>query len=91
MIEGITKTGFKYKIDPRALKDWKLIDLVTKYDEANDLVKAKLIPDLVNILIGAKGFEKLEKHIRSKNEGYCSITDLQTEIFEIMQTKELKN
>lgn len=91
MIEGKTKTGFKYKFDERVLEDWKLIDLVTNYDAVGKLEKVKIVPDLVNMLLGNGGFDKLEKHVRSKNEGFCSVTNLQNELFEILQSKELKN
>lgn len=92
MIAGKTKSGFKFQIDQRALEDWSLINLATKYDACgSNLEKAAIVPEIANLLIGKGGFDKLEKHIRSKNDGYCTISDLQTEIFEIMQTKEIKN
>lgn len=92
MIEGTTKSGFKFKIDERCLSDYSILRIIDEYDSSDDMGKMRLIPGLVNFMLGKGGFEKLEKHIRSKNEGFCSITDLQTEILEVMQnTKEIKN
>lgn len=92
MIEGKTKSGFKYKIDERCLTDYKIIEFVNQYDEADDMGKIQIVPKLTDFLLGTKGFEKLEKHIRSKNDGFCSIASLQTELYEIMNgTKEIKN
>lgn len=92
MIEGITKSGFKFKIDERCLTDYKILGFVDAYDNADDIGKVKIVPSLTDFLLGAKGFDKLEKHIRSKNDGFCSISDLQNELFEIMNsTKEIKN
>lgn len=92
MIEGKTKSGFKFKIDERCLTDYRILEFVDEYDKADDIGKMRIIPSLTDFLLGTKGFEKLEKHIRSKNEGFCSISNLQTELYEIMSnTKEIKN
>lgn len=91
IIEGKTKSGFKFKIDDRILDDWRLIDAIglSESDDASEQIRG--MRDLVRLVIGDQ-FDALKKHIADKNDGYIpskKVTDL---IIEIVNTsKELKN
>ena len=91
IIEGKTKSGFKFKIDDRILDDWRLIDAIglSESDDASEQIRG--MRDLVRLVIGDQ-FDALKKHIADKNDGYIpskNVTDL---IIEIVNTsKELKN
>lgn len=89
MIEGKTKTGFSFKVDPEVLDDMEFIELVANAEE-NGL----LLPKLVVTVVGEKQKEKLYNHVRNK-KGRVSpkkISDEITDIFEAINTaKETKN
>ena len=91
IIEGKTKSGFKFKIDDRILDDWRLIDAIglSESDDASEQIRG--MRDLVRLVIGDQ-FDALKKYIADKNDGYIpskKVTDL---IIEIVNTsKELKN
>ena len=91
IIEGKTKSGFKFKIDDRILDDWRLIDAIglSESDDASEQIRG--MRDLVRLVIGDQ-FDALKEHIADKNDGYIpskKVTDL---IIEIVNTsKELKN
>lgn len=84
MIKSKTQSGFEFEIDERALEDWGIIEITKKYDKANNLEKADIIPELTNMLLGENGFTNLEQHIRKNNDGFCTITALQKEIMEML-------
>ena len=41
MIEGKTKSGFKFKIDERILSDWRLVDAIglSESDDASEQIR----------------------------------------------------
>ena len=92
MLEGKTKSGFNFKIDERVLHDVALYSLIGQYDEGTEIQKIAVLPKLVNLILGAKGYEALEKHLRKKNDGFCTMDDMQAELVQIIQAnKETKN
>lgn len=38
------------------------------------------------MLLGEKGFEKLKKHVKEQNDGYCPVEILSKEFTEIVQS-----
>jgi hypothetical protein len=91
MIEGKTKSGFKFKIDERILSDWRLVDAIglSESDDASEQIRG--VRNLVQLVLGEQT-DALKKHIADSNDGYVpmeKMTDIITEI--ITTSKELKN
>lgn len=91
MIEGKTKSGFKFAIDERILSDWRLVDAIgmSESDDASEQIRG--VRNLMKLILGDQA-DALKKHIADKNEGFVpskQVTDLITEI--ITTAKEIKN
>jgi len=91
IIEGKTKSGFKFKIDERILNDWRLVDAIglSESDDASEQIRG--VRNLVQLVLGDQA-DALKKHIADSNDGFVpmeKMTDIITEI--ITTTKELKN
>lgn len=86
-IEGTTKSGFKYSVDERALRDarmWELID--------EDSVSSVRVP---RILLGEEGKNDLYKFVED-GDGFVDMTKVNEIIGEILtdgaeKNKDLKN
>ena len=53
------KDGFEVEIDEKHLNDWKLLKLIRGIDRGD----ASLSVDVMEILLGKEGLEKLEEHL----------------------------
>lgn len=89
MVKGSTSTGFKFSIDPDAIKDMEFIELAAEAEE-NGL----LLPKMIEHVLGKEQKEKLYDHVRN-NKGRVMIEDVSEEIKEIFNAlnsaKETKN
>lgn len=90
-MQGETNSGFKYEIDERILSDWDFVMLLPKTGSENPIERLTAVNDIAVMLLGDKGLERLKKHIKSKNDGYCPAAAVETEIVSILQSKPLKN
>lgn len=91
MIEGKTKSGFRFKIDERILSDWRLVDAIglSESDDASEQIRG--VRNLVQLVLGDQT-DALKKHLADNNDGFVpmeKMTDIITEI--ITTSKELKN
>lgn len=91
MIEGKTKSGFRFKIDERILSDWRLVDAIglSESDDASEQIRG--VRNLVQLVLGDQT-DALKKHLADSNDGFVpmeKMTDIITEI--ITTSKELKN
>ncbi|MCQ2211306.1 MAG: hypothetical protein MJZ34_13560 [Paludibacteraceae bacterium] len=92
MIKGETKSGFKFEIDERVLKDWRVIRLVAKIEKnENPMDTVEYIENVGNKILTEKGFNKLLKHIEKQNDGFCLIDDVGNEIADIFAQINSKN
>ena len=91
MITGKTKSGFKFKVDERIKKDWRLIKAITDSQSDDGNVKLKAVVTMIQLILGDQE-ELLMQHIMKKNEGYVPFEIMQSEISEIIQSiPEAKN
>ncbi len=65
MIEGKTKSGFKYKIDERVLDDWRLVEAISDSESDDGSVVIRGMTNLVTLLLGDQA-DALKKHLRIK-------------------------
>ena len=61
MVKGTTKTGFKFSIDPDAIKDMEFIELMAAADE-NPLK----YPAMIERMLGKEQKDKLYEHCRNE-------------------------
>lgn len=91
MIEGKTKSGFKYKIDERILDDWRLIEAVGDAESNDSSRVVRGMTNLLEILLGDQA-DALKKHIADKNDGYIPKDIMLNTMIEIVKSSnELKN
>ena len=91
MLEGKTKSGFKYAIDERVMDDWRLLKYVALSESKDPSEQVQGASNLVGLLLGDKE-EDLMKFIAKKNDGFIpamAVTDIITEI--LTSVKDLKN
>lgn len=77
MIEGITKSGFKFSIREELADDYELLELIGEIDENPAKVDALLVK-----LLGKEQKNALKEHLRGEN-GIVKITDMDNAITEI--------
>lgn len=86
MVEGITKTGFRYSIKKSSLNNYELVEILAEVDE-NPL----LLPKLLNLLLGEEQKKTLMDHVRLEDKTVPTET-LAEEIKDIFSgTTETKN
>lgn len=91
MIEGKTKSGFKYRIDERVLDDWRLIEAIRDSDSEDGSAAIRGMVNISNLLLGDQA-DALKKHIADRNDGFIPKDVMVNTMIEIVQSsKELKN
>ncbi len=89
MVEGTTKSGFKFSVDPEAVKDMEFLELVGEA-EANPTRLGKMY----ECMLGKEQKKALYDHVRNKN-GRVLIDDIKNESDEIFEainnSEETKN
>ena len=84
MIEGKTKSGFKFKVDPRIQKDWRLINAIVNAQSEDATLKLQATVEMVKLILGDQE-ELFMNHIMNKNDGFLPMEVINTEITEIIQ------
>lgn len=85
MIEGKTKSGFKFKIDERIQTDWRLIKAIANSQNEDPAIKLQATVDMMKLILGDQE-ELLMQHIMKKSEGFIPVEVMNAEITEIMQS-----
>lgn len=91
MIEGKTRTGFKFKVDERIGTDWRLISNIALVESPDPSSQIRGTTELVKLLVG-ENEDAFIKHIQKKNDGFAPIDAITNELVDILTaTKETKN
>lgn len=85
MVEGKTKSGFKYKIDERIQSDWRLVKAIADSQNENPGTKLQGTVDMIKLVLGNQE-ELLMQHIMKENDGFIPMEVMNTEITEIIQS-----
>lgn len=85
MVKGTTKTGFKFSIDPDAVRDMEFIELAAAAEE-NGL----LLPKMIERVLGKSQKQKLYDHVRN-SKGRVMVDDINDEIKEIFDSLNTNN
>ena len=92
MITGRTKDGMEFQIDERIKEDWRLVRAIGKADSENPVERMSGTIDVVNLMIGKDGENRLTEHIMERNGGFCPVDEVKRAILEILDSlKETKN
>lgn len=91
MVEGKTRSGFKFKVDERIGKDWRVISAISLAESEDATEQIKGTTDLVKLVVGSNE-KKLIEHIAKKNDGYVPVSAITDELVDILMTvNETKN
>lgn len=82
MIEGKTKSGFAFSIDPAVQDDMELLDAIAEADE-NPLK----ITNVLKRLLGEEQKKALYEHLRDE-KGHVSIKAVSQEIVDIFNSSQ---
>lgn len=92
MLEGKTKSGFKYSIDERIANDFRMVRLISKIESSDESEQLVALNDFVEFVLGKDGTEKFIAHVAKKNDGFVPTDKAIAEIVEILNSaKETKN
>lgn len=80
MIEGVTKSGFKFAISDDALDDMELLDALSDMDEG----KVASYKYAISALLGEEQRKALYEHVRDKKTGRVSAKKVFTAFAEIL-------
>ena len=91
MIEGKTKSGFKFKIDERILDDWRLLKCIALSESKDASEQMRGASGLVELLLGDQE-DALIEFVAKKNKGLVPAVAITEAVAEILTSvKELKN
>ncbi len=86
VVEGKTQSGFKYKVDERALKDARMWELIDASKDGGDTSSVR-VPAM---LLGEKGKEDLYNFVQDE-DGYVAIGEVNKIIGEILEDAATKS
>lgn len=90
-MQGKTRTGFEYNIDDRILTDWRFTMALTKCQNGKGMDQLAGAQEMVSLMLGEDGLERMMKHISDNNEGYVPAEAVMAEVQDIFESKIPKN
>lgn len=90
-MQGKTRTGFEYNIDDRILTDWRFTMALTKCQNGKGMDQLAGAQEMVSLMLGEEGLERMMKHISDNNEGYVPAEAVMAEVQDIFESKIPKN
>ena len=90
-MQGVTKTGFEYSIDERILTDWRFTIALTKCQKSEGMTQLEGAQDMVRLMFGEDGLNKLMDHLAGLNDGFVPAEAVMATVQEIFETKIPKN
>lgn len=91
MIGGKTKNGFSFKVDERILNDWDVVEKLDKLRTDGENATMSEISELIQAILGKKGFESLKGFAREKNGGIADVDTIKNEFVEVLSHIKAKN
>lgn len=89
-MQGETKSGFKYEIDDRVLKDWRFIEAITEADKGKGVAQLEGARKMIHLMFG-DDYDKFMDHISEQNEGFVPAEAVMAEVKEIFENSTPKN
>lgn len=81
MLKGITKSGFEYEVEDKALDSWELLESLVEVDEGN----VGAIVKVARQLLDKRQLDKLKEHCRDIDTGIVSRNKMLAEIADILK------
>lgn len=81
MLKGITKSGFDYEIEDKALDNWELLESLVAIDEGDTAAIIKVARQLLS----KAQLGSLKEHCRDKDTGIVSRNKMLVEIADILK------
>lgn len=88
MIEGKTTSGYKFKVDERAITDWAVFEAIADIESGDGGRAIKGTTTMAKALLGDDGLKNYINYVRSKNDGYAPAEVIQNEIIEIFKAAD---
>lgn len=83
MIDGYTKSGFKYSVDENIMDNWELFEEMSAGTMTGEIKAAKM-------MIGEDAYKRLKEHCRNE-KGVVPAKKMDAEIAEIITGVSSKN
>lgn len=83
MIEGVTKSGFWFKLDDEVVDDYDILEDLCEIDRGNG---AK-IPGILERILGKEQKEALKNHVRTET-GRVPTSKMMEEMMEILTSNQ---
>lgn len=83
MIEGVTRSGFQFKLDDEVIDDYELLEDLCEIDGGND---AK-VPSILTRLLGKEQKESLKDHVRT-DTGRVPTSRMMEELMDIFTNNQ---
>lgn len=91
MLEGKTKTGFRFSVDERIIDDWRLLSAIALSESGDPSDQIRGAKELVSLLLG-ENEKNLLDFIAKRNDGFVPSSQVTKIISEIItEVRELKN
>lgn len=81
MLKGITKSGFEYEVEDKALDSWELLESLVEVDEGN----VGAIVKVARQLLSKAQLDSLKEHCRDIDTGIVSRNKMLAEIADILK------
>ena len=81
MLKGITKSGFEYEVEDKALDSWELLESLVEVDEGN----VGAIVKVARQLLSKAQLDSLKEHCRDIGTGIVSRNKMLAEIADILK------
>lgn len=89
-MQGITKSGYKYEIDDRVLKDWRFVEAITVADSGKGVEQLAGARKMIHLMFG-DDYDKFMDHIAEQNDGFVPAEAVMAEVKEIFENGTPKN
>lgn len=83
MIEGVTKSGFQFRLDDEVTDDYDLLEDLCEIDAGN----GGKIPSILTRLLGKEQKEALKNHVRTET-GRVPTSRMMEELMEIFSNSQ---
>lgn len=93
LIEGTTKSGISFTLDPRVKNDSRFLHCLVKMRDKSDRMRqAEYLYKLLEMMFGGDdGVMMFENEIAKRHNGICTEKELLVELQDIFEAMKLKN
>lgn len=88
-MKGKTKTGFEWDVNPAAVDNWELVEILTEADKG----RSSALIQGMKMILGDEGYQALKEHVRGlSKDGIVHSTAMSSEFLSFLNsTNQGKN